>query len=161
MKTGFYAGSFDPFTFGHLKIVIKASKIFDKVIIGIGINPNKKRRYGLDLMVSGINKVLKNYNLTNCEVVTYTNLTCDYAKLLGANYLIRGLRNSVDYDYEENLASINEEISQLDTIYFRAGNLGIVSSSMAYELFINHKDVSKYIPKEILEIMLSVNKQET
>lgn len=161
MKTGFYAGSFDPFTFGHLKIVIKASKIFDKVIIGIGINPNKKRRYGLDLMVSGINKVLKNYNLTNCEVVTYANLTCDYAKLLGANYLIRGLRNSVDYDYEENLASINEEISQLDTIYFRAGNLGIVSSSMAYELFINHKDVSKYIPKEILEIMLSVNKQET
>ncbi len=155
MKTGFYAGSFDPFTFGHLKIVIKASKIFDKVIIGIGINPNKKRRYGLDLMVSGINKVLKNYNLTNCEVVTYANLTCDYAKLLGANYLIRGLRNSVDYDYEENLASINEEISQLDTIYFRAGNLGIVSSSMAYELFINHKDVSKYIPKEILEIMLN------
>ena len=153
MNIGFYAGSFDPFTNGHLCIVRKASQIFDKVIIGVGVNQNKKCRYDKDAMLLGIQNVLKQNYLTYCTAVLYNNLTCDFAKSLGANYLIRGIRNAVDYDYEENLASINEEISGLDTIYLRAGNLGVVSSSMVYELFVNNRDVSKYVPKQILEIM--------
>ena len=153
MKIGFYAGSFDPFTNGHLHIIKIASKVFDKVIVGLGVNPKKSRRYDANKMLDAINQVLKNNNLNNCECILYDGLTVDVAKQHNTTLLIRGIRNGMDYDYEENLALINEEISNLDTIYFRAGEFGYISSSMVYELLKNNKDVSKYLPKEILNII--------
>lgn len=153
MKIGFYSGSFDPFTNGHLHIIKTASKVFDKVIVGIGINYQKKRRFDSLLMKSAIEKTLKNEQLNNVEVITYNSLTVDIALKYNANFLIRGLRNDTDYAYEENLSQVNQEISGLDTIYFRAGNLDFISSSMVAELISYNKDVSKYLPKEILEII--------
>ncbi len=153
MKIGFYSGSFDPFTNGHLHIIKTASKVFDKVIVGIGINYQKKRRFDSLLMKSAIEKTLKNEQLHNVEVITYNSLTVDIALKYNANFLIRGLRNDTDYAYEENLSQVNQEISDLDTIYFRAGNLDFISSSMVAELISYNKDVSKYLPKEILEII--------
>lgn len=153
MKIGFYSGSFDPFTNGHLHIIKTASKVFDKVIVGIGINYQKKRRFDSLLMKSAIEKTLKNEQLHNVEVITYNSLTVDIALKYNSNFLIRGLRNDTDYAYEENLSQVNQEISDLDTIYFRAGNLDFISSSMLAELISYNKDVSKYLPKEILEII--------
>ncbi len=149
MKIGFYAGSFDPFTNGHLHIVKTASKIFDKVIVGIGENNSKTRRFDKVNMKQAINKVFKQENLVNCECIIFSGLTADVAKKHNATMLIRGVRNGIDYDYEENLALINEEVSGLDTIYIRAGKLGYLSSSMVYELIKYKKDVSKYLPKTI------------
>ena len=149
MKIGFYAGSFDPFTNGHLHIVKTASKIFDKVIVGIGENNSKTRRFDKVNMKQAINNVLKQENLQNCICIIFDGLTIDTARKYGANLLIRGIRNGMDYDYEENLALINEEISGIDTIYIRAGKLGYLSSSMVYELIKCKKDVSKYLPKYI------------
>ena len=153
MKIVFYSGSFDPFTNGHLHIIKTASKVFDKVIVGIGINYQKKRRFDSLLMKSAIEKTLKNEQLHNVEVITYNSLTVDIALKYNSNFLIRGLRNDTDYAYEENLSQVNQEISDLDTIYFRAGNLDFISSSMLAELISYNKDVSKYLPKEILEII--------
>ena len=153
MKIGFYSGSFDPFTNGHLHIIKTASKVFDKVIVGIGINYQKKRRFDSLLMKSAIEKTLKNEQLHNVEVITYNSLTVDIALKYNSNFLIRGLRNDTDYAYEENLSQVNQEISDLDTIYFRAGNLDFISSSMVAELISYNKDVSKYLPNEILEII--------
>lgn len=153
MKIGFYSGSFDPFTNGHLHIIKTASKVFDKVIVGIGINYQKKRRFDSLLMKSAIEKTLKNEQLHNVEVITYNSLTVDIALKYNSNFLIRGLRNDTDYAYEENLSQVNQELSDLDTIYFRAGNLDFISSSMVAELISYNKDVSKYLPKEILEII--------
>ena len=152
-RVGFYAGSFDPFTNGHLHVIEVASKIFDKVIVGIGINNLKVRRFDQDKMKEAIEKVINSNNLNNVEVITYDNLTVDSAKESGANFLIRGIRNGMDYDYEENIALINEEISGLDTIYVRAGRLGALSSSMIMELLEAGRDVSKFLPKEILDII--------
>ena len=152
-RIGFYAGSFDPFTNGHLHVIKVSSKIFDKVIVGIGVNPLKKRRFNQDEMKEAIKKVIKSNNLENVEVITYDNLSVDCAKENGANFLIRGIRNGMDYDYEENIALINEEISGLDTIYVRAGKLGALSSSMVMELLEFGKDVSNFLPKEILDII--------
>ena len=152
-RVGFYAGSFDPFTNGHLHVIEVASKIFDKVIVGIGINNLKVRRFDQDKMKEAIEKVISSNNLNNVEVITYDNLTVDSAKESGANFLIRGIRNGMDYDYEENIALINEEISGLDTIYVRAGRLGALSSSMIMELLEAGRDVSKFLPKEILDII--------
>lgn len=153
MKIGFYAGSFDPFTEGHLHIVRESAKLFDKVIIGIGIQPKKTPRFDKELMKNGIEAVLKRENINNAEVIIYNNLSVDTAKKYNATFLIRGIRNDMDYQYEENLASINEEISGIDTIYIRSGSLGNISSSMVMELLEHNADVSKYLPKEILEIV--------
>lgn len=153
MKSGFYAGSFDPFTNGHLHVIKKASEIFDRVVVGIGVNIAKARRFEQEPMENAIKQVLANNNLNNVEVVSYSNLTVDCALENNCDYLIRGIRNGMDYDYEENIALINEEISGLDTIYIRAGKLGALSSSMVMELLANNKDVTKFVPKEVLEII--------
>lgn len=149
MKIAFYPGSFDPFTNGHLHVVKTASKLFDKVIIGIGINIQKERRFSNSIMKSAIEKTLEDENISNVEVVVYDKLSVDVARELNCNYLVRGLRNDMDYQYEENLAQINEEISGLDTIYIRSGLLGFISSSMVVELLQNNKDVNKYLPTSI------------
>ena len=153
MKIGFYTGSFDPFTNGHLHVVKKAAEVFDKVIIGIGIHPTKRRRYDKEDMKHAIEKVLKRENLDNVCVIEYDNLSVDCAKEHNSTYLIRGIRNGTDYEYEEIMASMNEELSGLDTIYFRAGKLGNISSSMVVELLRNGKDVSNYLPNEIVEVI--------
>jgi len=153
MKIGFYAGTFDPFTIGHLHLVKKASKLFDKVIIGMGANPKKNRTFDKNLIKDAINELLVNEGLNNCECLIYEGLTIDTAKIYNTTYLIRGIRNGMDYDYEENLALVNEELSGLDTIYIRAGSYGAVSSSMVKELLSNGKEVKKYLPKEILKLV--------
>lgn len=153
MEIAFYAGSFDPFTYGHLHVVEKSAKIFDKVIIGIGDNPDKERRFDKELMKNTIEKVLINRNLTNVSVICYDNMTVDAAKENNATFLVRGVRNGMDYDLEENLASINEEVAGIDTIYIRAGKLGNISSSMVMDLFEHKKDISKYLPKEVDDIV--------
>ena len=153
MKIGFYAGSFDPFTNGHLHVIKKSAKLFDKVIVGIGVHPTKKRRFDKELMLRAMEQVFKRENLTNVEVISYDNLSSDVALEYGAMFLIRGIRNGMDYEYEEKIASINEEIADLDTVYFRAGKLGNISSSMVMELLRNNKDVTKYLPPEVLALV--------
>lgn len=154
MKIGFYAGSFDPFTNGHLHVLQKSAQLFDKVIVGIGVHPSKTRRFDKDLMKNAIEQVLIRENLKNVIVISYGNFSVDTAIEYNSTFLIRGIRNGMDYEYEENMASINEEISGLDTIYIRAGSLGNISSSMVMELLRNGKDVSKYLPKEIMDLVL-------
>lgn len=153
MKIGFYAGSFDPFTNGHLHVVTQASKLFDKVIIGMGVHPKKTRRFDKNLMKKTIEDVLAKNNLKNVIVVPYEKFSADVALDYSSTFLVRGIRNGMDYEYEENMASINEELSGLDTIYIRAGKLGNISSSMVMELLRNNKDVSKYLPKEVLKLV--------
>lgn len=153
MNTGFYAGSFDPFTMGHMHVVKTASKLFDKLVIGIGVNIQKQRQYDKNIMKKAIEEALKDENIDNVEVVTYEGLSVDSAKTHNCNFLIRGIRDDMDYYYEENIAGINEEISGLDTIYIRAGTLGGISSSTVRELYTNGKDVSRYVPKAVLSVM--------
>ena len=153
MKIGFYAGSFDPFTNGHLHLVTQSAKLFDRVIIGIGFHPKKTRRFDKELMQKAIEQVLVRNNLNNVTVISYDNLSVDVAIENNSTFLVRGIRNGMDYEYEENMASINEEISGLDTVYIRAGNLGNISSSMVMELLRNNKDVSKYLPEEVLALV--------
>lgn len=155
MEIGFYSGSFDPFTIGHLHVLKESLRVCDKVIVGIGTNSGKKRRFDKDLMKATIEKVLINENISNVTVITYEGLTCKAAMDNNATLLLRGIRNNgTDYNYEENIASINKEISGLDTIYIRASDFGNVSSSMVMELLENDMDVSKYLPKDVLEVVM-------
>lgn len=152
-KTAIYPGSFDPFTNGHLDIVKKASRLFEKVYLVIGINPQKHRTYAAELMVEAIHAALKDNGIENCECCTYEGLVAEFAAQHYAGYMIRGLRNNMDYNYEENIAEVNKLINpKLEYVYFRADNVA-VSSSMVKELAQFGKDVSKYVPPAVLKML--------
>ena len=153
---GFYAGSFDPFTNGHLQIVKKAARCFDKVIVGIGYNTEKTERIDKTKMKEAIEATIAEENLNNVEVVLYNGLTVDKAIEYKADILIRGLRNGTDYEYEENISEVNEKVAGLDTCYFRAGDLGYLSSSIVMELYSKNKSIDKYVPKAVAELLKSI-----
>ena len=152
-KIGFFAGSFDPFTKGHLHVVKISAQLFDKVIIGIVINPTKVKRFDTDVMADAIRKVLKREGLSNVEVVSYDNLSVTTAITYNSTFLIRGIRNGMDYDFEETLATFNKEFSNLDTIYIRAGEVGPINSTMIMDLIRNGADLAKFLPEEIIEVV--------
>lgn len=149
LKKAIYPGSFDPFTNGHLDIVKKAAAIFDEVYIVIGINSQKRRTFDSDRMISAIVGVLRDEGIHNAYVTTYEGLVAAYAKEKGLKYMIRGLRNNMDYNYEENIAEVNKLINpDMEYVYFRAENVA-VSSSMVKELHMYGQDVSAYLPKSV------------
>lgn len=148
-----YPGSFDPFTNGHLDMVIKGSKLFDKVHVVIGLNVNKKRMYDSAKMKDAIEKTLAEKNITNCSVYIYDGLIAEYTKENKIGYMIRGLRNNMDYNYEENIAEVNKLIDpKLEYVYLRAENVA-VSSSMVKELSHYGRDVSTYVPAAVMELI--------
>lgn len=157
---GFYAGSFDPFTNGHLQVAKKAAKCFDKIIIGIAYNKEKETRINKEKMKEAIQKTIKEEKIKNIEITLYEGLTADEAKKHKANILIRGLRNGTDYQYEENIAEANEKIAGIDTCYFRAGDLGYISSSLVMEMLENGIDVTPFVPKAIAEVINTKNEKE-
>lgn len=147
MNKALYAGSFDPFTNGHLFIYNQAKEIFDEVTILIATNPKKKKYFSESKMVDAIQSI-PNVDCVACD----SGLVADYCKEHGIKYLVRGLRNTSDYLYEEEIAKVNQEIyAELRTIYFRADN-DVISSSLIRILYERDRDFSKYIPNEILEI---------
>ncbi|MCD8049825.1 MAG: pantetheine-phosphate adenylyltransferase [Clostridia bacterium] len=152
-NTAVYPGSFDPFTNGHLDMVKKAARIFDKVFIVIGTNVNKRRTYSAEGMKRAIEETLEENALTNCEVYVYEGIIAQYTKEKKIGYMIRGLRNNMDYSYEENIAEVNKLIDpKLEYIYFRADNVA-VSSSMVKELREFGQDVASFVPPAVMRIM--------
>ena len=151
LKIALYAGSFDPFTNGHLSIVEKGAELFEEFFIGIAENSNKKRSIDIYKMRDAIREQVKCYK--NVFVVIIDGLVADYCKQADICYLVRGLRNTSDYLYEENIAKINKAIyPRLQTIYFRADD-DVISSSMIRELKEHGKDVSMFVPREIYKIL--------
>jgi pantetheine-phosphate adenylyltransferase len=136
-----------------MHIIKEAIKVFDKVYVGIGVNKDKIRHFNQEEMKQVINSAIQEENIEDVEVVIYNGLTVECAKEVGATYLIRGIRNGMDYEYEENLALINEEISGLNTLYLRAGSLGVVSSSFVRELMKSNLDIGKYVPNKVREYL--------
>lgn len=155
MSVAIYAGSFDPFTLGHLNVVTEAAHIFDRLIVVIADNSDKKRRIDSGLMLRAMEDTFKTLEDRNkIEVVRYQGLIADLAQGEDIHYLIRGIRNGIDYEYEESIAKINESFG-LKTIYIRAGNLSHVSSSMVMELNKYGKDISQYVPEPVLRLINS------
>ena len=151
MKVAIYPGSFDPITNGHLDILTRASKIFDKVIVLVASNPNKRSRFSVEDRVNMIKDSVK--NIKNVEVDSYDGLTVKYAKEHGATHLIRGLRAVSDFEYEFQLASANEFAdASIDMVFFMArGDKTFISSSAILELHENGIDISDLVPESVIK----------
>ncbi len=151
-RTAIYAGSFDPFTKGHEDIVARGLRLFDKIIIAIGINDSKRSLYSSEQRLKQIKHFYRNE--PRVEVYTYTGLTVDFAQELAVSNLLRGVRSSADMEYERTLSDLNRHIADMETILLPASQeLTHVSSSVVRELLHFGSDVSDFLPKDfILEL---------
>lgn len=148
-----YAGSFDPYTNGHHAIVRKAAALFDRVDVVIGINVSKRRAFDAAAMADAIRQSLRDDGLENVRVAVHEGLIAEYAAQNGIRWYVRGLRNAMDYAYEENIALVNHIIHpDLETLYLR-GDEPAISSSMVRELLAFNRDASPFVPAAVGRLM--------
>ena len=153
MKKCVYPGSFDPITNGHLDVIIRASKIFDEVVVLIGNNISKKALFTVEEKIDMIKQVTKDY--PNIKVDCFSGLIVDYCKNNNIDIIIRGIRNYSDYESEYDLYQHNNHInSNIETLLMmpKPENISISSSSIKEFLKFNC-DISKYVPMELVEII--------
>ena len=151
MRIAVYPGSFDPITNGHLDIIERASKIFDKVIVGVLKNKNKQPKFTGEQRVEFIEKVTK--HLDNVETDYFEGLLVDFAKEHNANVIIKGLRTVNDFEYEFQMALLNKTLdSECETMFMMTNSkYSYISSSMVNELAGYKGDLSGLVPAEIID----------
>ena len=156
-----YAGTFDPVTYGHIDVIERASKLFDQVIVGIAVNPNKKPLFTLDERVSLTAQVLG--ELKNIDVFGFDSLLLDFAKKHKAGVILRGLRTVTDFDYEFQLASMNRHLNpKIETLFLMpAERFMCISSSLVREIASLGGDVSSFVPKIIAQALFDKFKSIT
>lgn len=148
-RIALFPGSFDPFTKGHEDIVRRSLVIFDEVIVAIGYNSVKTRYFDVDFMTTKIESAFKGDS--RISVTVYNELTADLAKRTNAQYIVRGLRNTTDFEYENSIAQINKNINpDLETIFLiTSPELAHISSTIIREVHKYDGDVSAFIPYEL------------
>ncbi len=151
MKTAICPGSFDPVTLGHMDIITRASKIFDKVIVAVLINPDKNPVFSVEERISLLNRVLKGFD--NIEVLSFDGLLADYAKHKGATVIVRGLREVSDFEYEFQMSLINRKLNpDLDTVFLTTSLENMyLSSSVVKDIARFNGDISGFVPECIHE----------
>ena len=152
-KIALYPGSFDPITNGHLDVLERASRMFDEVVIAVLKNPAKKPFLNVDERIELIKEATK--NLKNTKVDSFDGLTVEYARKIGAKFLIRGLRTITDFEYEVQLCQTNQVIAkEIDTVFLSTRpEHNFISSSIVRELSNHNTDISKFVPKNVVEYL--------
>ena len=143
-KIALFPGSFDPFTKGHESIVNQSLEIFDQIIIGVGVNTEKKYLFNLDKRIQHIEEIFKKEN--RITVSAYHGLTVDLCEAISASHIIRGLRNNIDFEYEKSIANMNKSMSEIQTIFLLTNEeLSSISSSIVREIHKNGGDISLFV----------------
>ena len=154
MKKAIFPGTFDPFTLGHLDILNRSKLIFDEVIVGVGRNNNKKTMFSVDDRIKFIKSVVTNSD--NIKVTSYEGLTIDFCKSVKANFIVRGVRNNGDFEFEKAIARTNRLLSRIETVFLlTSAKTSFVSSSIVRELIENNGDFSELVHENISKIILN------
>jgi len=142
-----FPGSFDPPTLGHCSLVERSAGLFDELVVAIGVNSTKKSMFSLEKRISWLEEVFK--DLSNVSVRSYSGLTVDFCRSLNAKFMIRGLRNSVDFQYEQSIAQMSGKLNEdVETIaLFAKPELGAINARIVREIIQNKGDVSAFLPK--------------
>jgi len=149
-RIALFPGSFDPFTKGHEDIVLRGLQLFDEIIIAIGYNSQKSNRYfEIDLMVESIRKTFEKH--PNIKIVKFSELTAEFARKNGARFLLRGLRNTTDFEYENSISQVNRKLnSEMESVFLiTTPQLAWISSSIIREVHKYGGDVSEFLPYKL------------
>ena len=157
IKTALYPGSFDPITNGHLDVLERASAMFDKVVIAVLNNPEKKSFLDIKTRVRLIEEAIS--NMDNVSVDYFDGLTVEFARKIGAKFLIRGLRTITDFEYEVQLCQTNQVIApDIDTVFLSTKpEHNFISSSIVRELSHYKTNISKFVPKNVVQYLHNKN----
>ena len=148
MKRAVFPGSFDPITLGHCEIIKKAVNIFDEVIVAVGYNPDKKYHFSINQRLEFIENEFANNK--KVKIKSYDGLTADFCEKIDSKYIVRGLRNSADFEFEKKIAHFNNSLKKLETIFvLTSPENSLISSSFVREIINNNGDIKKFVPKSV------------
>ncbi|NQX84535.1 MAG: pantetheine-phosphate adenylyltransferase [Flavobacteriaceae bacterium] len=148
MKRAIFPGSFDPITLGHYDIIKRGCELFDEVIVAIGVNSSKKYMFSLEKRKRFIEETFANQ--PKVSVVTYEGLTVNFCKEIGADFILRGLRNPADFEFEKAIAHTNRELSNIETVFLlTTAKTSFISSSIVREVLRYNGDYTKLVPESV------------
>ncbi len=154
-----YAGSFDPVTNGHIDLIDRASKLFQSVVVALGIHPTREPLFNIDERLALLREVAKPY--PNVKVDSFDGLLIEFCRAVGARVIVRGLRAATDFEYELQIAHANADLMpEIDTIFLPTRtNYGFVSASLVRDIAIHGGDVSRYAPQVVIEALAKKHKK--
>jgi len=148
MRRAIFPGSFDPITLGHVDIINRALPLFDEIIIAIGINADKKYMFPVKKRVEFIKRTFANE--PKIKVETYTGLTIDYCNKKNIDFILRGLRNPADFEFEKAIAQTNRKLAPVETVFLlTSAETSYISSSIVRDVLRNGGDISGLVPKSV------------
>lgn len=148
MKKAVFPGSFDPITLGHYDIIERGVTLFDELIIAIGVNADKKYMFTLEERVQFIKEAFKNE--PKIEVMTYEGLTVNFCKEVDAQFILRGLRNPADFEFEKAIAHTNRKLSEIETVFLlTSSGKSYISSSIVRDVIRNNGDFTGLVPNSV------------
>lgn len=148
MKKAVFPGSFDPITNGHMDIIERALPLFDEIVIAIGINSEKKYMFSLEERIAFIKKAT--HLNPKIQIKTYEGLTVDFCKSQGIDFILRGLRNPADFEFEKAIAQTNRKLSEIETVFLlTSAKTAFISSSIVRDILRNNGNPAGFIPFEL------------
>ncbi|MBC8306594.1 MAG: pantetheine-phosphate adenylyltransferase [Flavobacteriaceae bacterium] len=149
MRKAIFPGTFDPFTLGHLDILKRSLSLFDQITVGVGRNNQKKTMFSEDERIEFIKNCFKDES--RVKVMSYQGLTIDFCKKVGANFIVRGIRNNGDFEFEKAIARTNRKLSKIETVFLlTSAKTSFISSSIVRELILNNGDYKVLVPDSVI-----------